>query len=123
MFGSDIQDGLGGHLKTLQTISSLKPYVRLNRNLMGGIWGQHGDSELLKLFHSYFQDGQPGSHLENFKNIFSRTIWEALRHNGDSELPKLFYSNIQDGRHGSYSKTCVKGPLKNRQNKDLNDKW
>ena len=22
-----------------------------------------------------------------------------------------------------YSKTCVKGPLKNRQNKDLNDKW
>ena len=23
----------------------------------------------------------------------------------------------------SYSKTCVKQPLKNRQNKDLNDKW
>ena len=22
-----------------------------------------------------------------------------------------------------YSKTCVKRPLKNRQNKDLNDKW
>ena len=22
-----------------------------------------------------------------------------------------------------YSKTCVKQPLKNRQNKDLNDKW
>ena len=22
-----------------------------------------------------------------------------------------------------YSKTCVKWPLKNRQNKDLNDKW
>ena len=22
-----------------------------------------------------------------------------------------------------YSKTCVKLPLKNRQNKDLNDKW
>ena len=22
-----------------------------------------------------------------------------------------------------YSKTCVKGPLKNRQNKDHNDKW
>ena len=24
---------------------------------------------------------------------------------------------------GVYSKTCVKRPLKNRQNKDLNDKW
>ena len=23
----------------------------------------------------------------------------------------------------TYSKTCVKWPLKNRQNKDLNDKW
>ena len=23
----------------------------------------------------------------------------------------------------NYSKTCVKRPLKNRQNKDLNDKW
>ena len=23
----------------------------------------------------------------------------------------------------TYSKTCVKGPLKNRQNKDLTDKW
>ena len=23
----------------------------------------------------------------------------------------------------NYSKTCVKLPLKNRQNKDLNDKW
>ena len=23
----------------------------------------------------------------------------------------------------AYSKTCVKRPLKNRQNKDLNDKW
>ena len=23
----------------------------------------------------------------------------------------------------NYSKTCVKWPLKNRQNKDLNDKW
>ena len=22
-----------------------------------------------------------------------------------------------------YSKTCIKRPLKNRQNKDLNDKW
>ena len=22
-----------------------------------------------------------------------------------------------------YSKTCLKGPLKNRQNKDFNDKW
>ena len=22
-----------------------------------------------------------------------------------------------------YSKTCIKPPLKNRQNKDLNDKW
>ena len=25
--------------------------------------------------------------------------------------------------HVLYSKTCVKWPLKNRQNKDLNDKW
>ena len=25
--------------------------------------------------------------------------------------------------HTPYSKTCVKQPLKNRQNKDLNDKW
>ena len=24
---------------------------------------------------------------------------------------------------GLYSQTCVKRPLKNRQNKDLNDKW
>ena len=24
---------------------------------------------------------------------------------------------------GSYSKTCLKRPLKNKQNKDLNDKW
>ena len=24
---------------------------------------------------------------------------------------------------GDYSKTCVKRPLNNRQNKDLNDKW
>ena len=24
---------------------------------------------------------------------------------------------------GKYSKTCIKRPLKNRQNKDLNDKW
>ena len=26
-------------------------------------------------------------------------------------------------RHNTYSKTCVKRPLKNRQNKDVNDKW
>ena len=24
---------------------------------------------------------------------------------------------------GRYNKTCVKRPLKNRQNKDLNDRW
>ena len=26
-------------------------------------------------------------------------------------------------KHSVYSKTCVKPSLKNRQNKDLNDKW
>ena len=65
MFGTDIQDGPGGHLKTLQTTSSFKPYVcRIKPTVDRRHWGQHGDSELLKLFHSYFQDGQHGSHLE-----------------------------------------------------------
>ena len=35
LFNSDIQDG--GHLEILQTTSPPKPYVRLSRNLMGGI--------------------------------------------------------------------------------------
>ena len=26
-------------------------------------------------------------------------------------------------RYGKFSKTCLKRPLKNRPNKDLNDKW
>ena len=29
------------------------------------------------------------------------------------------YSGLEE----KYSKTCVERPLKNRQNKDLNDKW
>ena len=33
-----------------------------------------------------------------------------------------FYSGSHMS-HPKYSKTCVKRPLKNRQNKDLNDKW
>ena len=32
--------------------------------------------------------------------------------------------DLEADRYGMlYSKTCVKRPLKNRQNKDLNDKW
>ena len=30
---------------------------------------------------------------------------------------------ITHAHRAIYSKTCVKGPLKNRQNKDLDDKW
>ena len=38
LFRSDIQDGRhDGHLEILQTISPPKPYVRLSRNIMGGI--------------------------------------------------------------------------------------
>ena len=33
---------------------------------------------------------------------------------------KLDNSNSDSSK---YSKTCLKQPLKNRQNKDLNDKW
>ena len=37
--------------------------------------GQHGDSELLKWFHSDIQDGKHGSHLENLEITFcSRTV-------------------------------------------------
>ena len=38
-------------------------------------------------------------------------------HNIDLEI--LFDSPVK----ASYSKTCLKQPLKNRQNKNLNDKW
>ena len=31
-----------------------------------------------------------------------------------------FLQTLQQYNH---SKTCLKGPLKNKQNKDLNDKW
>ena len=37
-----------------------------------------------------------------------------------------FHNGIRDPKgqeHKIYSKTYVKRPLKNRQNKDLNDKW
>ena len=37
---------------------------------------------------------------------------------------KINYINIfLFGECHYYSKTCLKRPLKNRQNKDLNDKW
>ena len=39
---------------------------------------------------------------------------------------KSRHSLVQDDRFQDtciYSKTCVKRPLKNRQNKDFNDKW
>ena len=69
-----------------------------------------------------------------------KEIWDALKaaayalETGDHTLAQA----IIDGAnitlpHGEkldihavlsmYSKTCVKRPLKNRQNKDLNDKW
>ena len=36
----------------------------------------------------------------------------------------IFHRKVSLADKGSvYSKTCVKRPLKNRQNKDLNDKW
>ena len=48
------------------------------------------------------------------------TLWEGLRGGDLNIITKLMmiiiYTNV-------YSKTCVKRPLKNRQNKDLNDKW
>ena len=34
----------------------------------------------------------------------------------------LYFSSIHIERYNVYSKTCLKWPLKNRQNKDLNDK-
>ena len=61
--------------------------------------GQHGDLELLKLFHSGIQDGHHGSCLENLQ-ITSVPEWLSLndgRHWGDgnSELLKLFCSNVK----------------------------
>ena len=35
----------------------------------------------------------------------------------------LFDQEVQENWGDIYSKTCVKRPLKNRQNKDLKDKW
>ena len=42
-------------------------------------------------------------------------------------IENIWIEPIQNVLHGKiirkYSKTCVKRPLKNRQNMDLNDKW
>ena len=51
--------------------------------------------------------------------------------NSLSLLPMQSQSDVWLGEHYVhalylhilYSKTCLKGPLKNRQNKDLTDKW
>ena len=36
--------------------------------------------------------------------------------------PEYYFFDGQTCVESEYSKTCVKGPLKNKQNKDLNDK-
>ena len=36
---------------------------------------------------------------------------------------KSIQNIMQFEDHNMYSKTCVKWPLQNRQNTDLNDKW
>ena len=46
-----------------------------------------------------------------FENAFERLL-DIIHEEGESDGGKLLM----------YSKTCVKWPLKNRQNKDLNDK-
>ena len=40
-----------------------------------------------------------------------------------SDHLKCGLKKTRQTKHKPYSKICVKGPLKNRQNKDLNDKW
>ena len=48
-----------------------------------------------------------------------KKIWFTFMNyqNMDPDQTYLFF------RFFFYTKTCIKGPLKNRQNKDLNDRW
>ena len=40
-----------------------------------------------------------------------------------AEAEKYRLEKLAEANRLVYSKTCLKRPLKNRQNKDLNDKW
>ena len=41
----------------------------------------------------------------------------------DIQKVEIIFCHLVMMFESMYSKTCVKQPLKNRQNKDLNDKW
>ena len=57
------------------------------------------------------------------ERAFGRSIiyakFDSLREVGPYTIYALVIFNLDT----IYLKTCVKWPLKNRQNKDLNDKW
>ena len=58
---------------------------------------------------------QPG----NLCFLLSEILFEILEH---LTLCNVYIRQAL-WKDTEYSKTCVKRPLKNRQNKDLNDKW
>ena len=66
----------------------------------------------LRSSHDVVTDGQTNNQSEN--NMSPKP--KEGRHNKHKPC-------ATDSTHLLYSKTCVKRPLKNRQNKDLNDKW
>ena len=55
-----------------------------------------------------------GKLVYKFKRIVDKWI---------TYFPDKFNKKIKRNKRVDYSKTYVKRPLKNRQNKDLNDKW
>ena len=56
------------------------------------------------------------AHHDNFLFCIKGSKKRSIKGNGSNVV-------MVSVLYGLYSNTCVKWPLKNRQNKDVNDKW
>ena len=59
--------------------------------------------------------------LKIFKTLGWEGQFDKCKGERDNENGSII--QVLDMHHVRYSKTCVKPPLKNRQNNDLNDRW
>ena len=63
-----------------------------------------------------------GHRKDRFSGYVAQLIYKCASFLADRDIPPLFYW-LYEFHNRLYSKTCVKQPLKNRHNNDLNDKW